>query len=242
MATDKWLALNKSLELSKNIIFSYSDEKANDEVINYSITSNETKLIFDNVDYDLDLNEFELPEQMTKLINPIIPGVNVRKGKLRIFSTQFGTQFSKAPLMLIDGIPYFNIDSLLSIDPVRFNRVQVITTINKLAPFGNLGSSGVLAFYTREGYELIDEYPYLLNLNGYRNYKLHDKYKAIVKDSIRPYLPSSYIYNIYHADDLSTKISLVFKAPDITTTLNVKLLLITETGVSIINKTLHVEK
>jgi type I restriction enzyme R subunit len=44
------------------------------------------------------------------------------------------------------------------------------------------------------------------------------------------------------AYDLFTKISLVFKAPDITTTLNVKLLLITETGVSIINKTLHVEK
>lgn len=242
MATDKWLTLNRSLELSKNIKFSYSDKNVSEEVINHSIISDKTILLFENVDYDIDLNDYELPEQMTKFINPIIPGVNVRKGKLRIFSTEFGKSFSKDPLLLIDGIPYFNIDSLLMIDPVRFNRVQVITTINKLAPFGNLGSSGVLAFYTKEGYELIDEYPSLLNLNGYRNYKLPDKYKSIAKDNTTPYLPSSYVYNIYHKDELSTKISLVFKAPDITTTLNVKLLLITEAGVSIINKTVHVEK
>ena len=242
ISPNSWLALNKSLELSKNIRASYGDEMANDEVINHTVNSNEIKLIFENVDYDLDLNDFELPEQMTKLINPIIPGVNVRKGKLRIFSTEFGKSFSKAPLLLIDGIPYFNIDSLLSIDPVRFNRVQVINTINKLAPFGNLGSSGVLAFYTREGYEIIDEYPTLLKSNGYRNYKLPDNYESITKDNITPYMPSSYVYNIYDEDDLSTKISLVFKAPDVTTTLNVKLLLMTATGVSIINKTVHVEK
>lgn len=242
ITTSTWLALNKSLELSKNISGSYSDEIINDEVINHSISSNETKIIFDNVDYDLDLNEFELPEQMIKLINPIIPGVNVRNGRLRIFSTQFNKSFSNAPLLLIDGIPYFNIDSLLSIDPVRFSRVQVITTINKLAPFGNLGSSGVLAFYTKDGFELIDEYPLLLNLNGYRNYKLPDKYESIAVDSLTPYLPSSYVYNIYQENDLSTKILVHFKAPDITTTLNVKLLLMTEAGVSIINKTVRVEK
>ena len=111
-----------------------------------------------------------------------------------------------------------------------------------MAPFGNLGSSGVLAFYTREGYEIIDEYPSLLNLNGYRNYKLADKYKSLTKNSTTPYLPSSYVHNIYHEDDLSTEVLITFKAPDITTTLNVKLLLITETGVSIINKTVQVEK
>ena len=236
------MAINRSLELSKNIKNSYGDEKAHDEVLDATIATKETKLIFNNVDYDIDLNEYDLPEQMTKFINPIVPGVNVRKGKLRIFSTEYGKQFSRTPLILIDGIPYFNIDSLLSIDPVRFERVQVITTINKLSPFGNLGSYGVLAFYTRKGYEIIDDHPSLLNLNGYRDYKLPAIHKSMVEDATTPFMPSCYVYNLYQANELSSNITLVFKAPDITTTLNVKLLLITETGVSIINKTVQVEK
>jgi hypothetical protein len=242
IVNSSWGALSQSLALIQNIKKSYEETK-DISVMNLVSAKDKTKkLTFSNVDYDLSLNEYELPEQMEKLINPVIPGVNVRRGKLRIFSTELGRQFKRTPLLLIDGVPYFDIDSLLSIDPVRFERVQVITTLNKLAPFGKIGSAGIISFYTRKGFTIVDNFPTLLNISGYRRYNVPDKNIPKARGLLTPHILSSYVYNIFQPHELASAMSVTFTAPDVTTNLNVELTLITKNGVLTINKIISVEK
>ena len=241
ISENKLHLLSRNLNIKKNIKLTYTGDSQEGDRSTYK--ANQTSAgIFSNADYDLDLETFELPQEMKKMINAIIPGINVRRGKLRVFSAQYGRQFNNEPLVLIDGVPFFDIDSLLSIDPVRFKRVQLISTINKLIPYGNIGNSGIIAFYTIDGYEIQDNYAHKLYATGYR--ELGDSKEVFTpKNSPRtPYLEGNYLYKIYNKNELDNTLNISFKTPDIQTTLLITLKYTNTKGEKTISKVVYVKK
>ena len=198
--------------------------------------------MFAYTDKDLDLLSYDMPQDMKKMINGMIPGISVRKSKIRVFSAQYRRQFDDEPLMLIDGIPFFNIDSLLKIDPVRFKRVQVLATINNLAPYGNLGSSGIIAFYTADGYKIMDSYATKIRLRGYRNNGHQFKELRPVRTRRVPYLASNYLYKIHSVDAGKDLVNLTIDVPDFRTELNISVLVLSDNEQRRITKKVYVDK
>ena len=84
----------------------------------------------------------------------------------------------------------------MRIDPVRFRRVQVISSINRLIPYGNIGSNGIVALYTVDGFDIQDSYSYKLSLNGYKDFSLVEGSLNYESDSRTPNLNGSYLFEV----------------------------------------------
>jgi len=63
------------------------------------------------------------------------------------------------PLILVDGVPFPDAQSISALDPSIIDRVEVIT---RAAPqYGSRGSNGVIAIYTKSGFTAGSERNYL---------------------------------------------------------------------------------
>jgi hypothetical protein len=66
---------------------------------------------------------------------------------------------STEPLILVDGVPFPDAQSISALDPSRVERVEVVT---RAAPqYGSRGSNGVIAIYLKSGYTVNSEKNYL---------------------------------------------------------------------------------
>lgn len=54
------------------------------------------------------------------------------------------------PLILVDGVPFPDANSLISIDPSMVERIEVVTSASP--QFGSRGSNGIIAIYLKTGY------------------------------------------------------------------------------------------
>jgi hypothetical protein len=65
-----------------------------------------------------------------------------------VLNAPFQTFFSDAPVVLLDGVPVFDIDKLMSLDPLRIMKIEVMARKYYLGPFA---WNGVVSFVSYDG-------------------------------------------------------------------------------------------
>ena len=98
---------------------------------------------------------------MEEVLREYILSVNVRKRNGKFFlpvyndGEQFNALFDKDPLILLDGVPVFDIDKFMRYDPLKIRQMEVVT---RRYFYGNMSFDGIVNLVTYngdlEGYEL----------------------------------------------------------------------------------------
>ena len=89
---------------------------------------------------------------MEEVMKEFVAEVKVRKQRnkfqFRVVHTAFKDLFESDPLVLIDGLPVYDIDRLMALDPLRIKKIDVITHRHYLGP---QVSEGIVSFKTYQG-------------------------------------------------------------------------------------------
>jgi len=89
---------------------------------------------------------------MEEVLREYIPGVIVsranRKFKLTAFDIQNKRLFKDSPLLLLDGVPVQDADRIMSYDPLKVRKIEVVT---RRYYYGPLVLDGIVNFITYKG-------------------------------------------------------------------------------------------
>lgn len=96
---------------------------------------------------------------MEEVIREYVYGVYPRKQggefSYRVLDFPRNIVMTQAPLVLVDGVPIFNIDKLMELDPLLFQKIEVV---KRRYGYGALLANGIVSFYTYKndlgGYDL----------------------------------------------------------------------------------------
>ncbi len=123
---------------------------------------------------------------MEEVMREYIAGVNVRKNKdgfhFMVIDIEKNIVYEDNPLMLLDGVPVFDADEIIALDPLKIQRIQ---TVNQRFGKGAIDCQGIVNYTTYKG-----------NLNGYTLHPgtLTFRYDGVQIPMLSPeinYLPSN---------------------------------------------------
>ncbi|PTX21042.1 MG2 domain-containing protein [Pontibacter mucosus] len=98
------------------------------------------------------LDDYKRFRVMEEVMREYVPGVMVRRqgGKFRfmVMNRPYRTVFQNNPMVLLDGVPVFDIDRIMAFDPLQVQRLDVVTS-----RFLNRGQvhEGVVSYTTYKG-------------------------------------------------------------------------------------------
>lgn len=112
----------------------------------------DTLPLFIQPDASYPLDDYTRFRTLEEVFREYVPEVAVSKTgsgyRLRVETGKYLPFFRDAPLMLVDGVPYFNEDTVLSLDPIKIKRLDVITERYYSGP---LFFDGVMSLTTYQG-------------------------------------------------------------------------------------------
>lgn len=116
------------------------------------LTENDTLPFFGHGDNTYYLDEYTRFPVMEEVMREYVPGVLVRKRKdgfyFIVLDNVRKTVFRENPLILLDGIPLFDTDHIMTFDPRKVKRLDVI---NRRYYLGPLMFHGVVSYATYNG-------------------------------------------------------------------------------------------
>jgi hypothetical protein len=121
----------------------------------------EIYLPFDNIYYPADYLALpNLEEFLIEIVDPIKFKRKKGKSSIAIRNTEIKNNvfvYNEAPLIVIDGFIYDNLDEVLSIDPSQIEKLTLSWKANTLSKVSlvKLADNGVLAIYTKNGIQSI---------------------------------------------------------------------------------------
>lgn len=248
-----WKSLLHSAILKNNIKNVYGNSVVEKDTLLPVNNEKSLKSIFKSVDHDMNLNDYVILENMTKFINEVVPGINIRKNSFRAFSKELKRTMEGTPLIFLDGVLFSDQETLLQQDPIRFERIQVITSISKMQSLG-IGGSGMIAFYTRDGYNIENSTSHVVKIEGFHensttndlressNISHPEGSESGTSDRRTPHLPDNFIFSINKNPNDLANMNFSFLAPDIVTKLCVNVDLVRGNEVITISKLIQVEK
>ncbi|MEO5978535.1 MAG: hypothetical protein ABIS36_02950 [Chryseolinea sp.] len=151
----KPLILPPSLEptlTSRNISMQVQDIFYQDRGAASRNSSIDTTAFYGKADETYYLDDYTRFPVMEEIMREYVPGVLVRKRKdgFHFFNVDINhkSQFDEDPFILLDGIPIFDADKIMSFDPLKVKKLEVITRRYYL---GALSLPGVVSFTTYRG-------------------------------------------------------------------------------------------
>ncbi|MFY0628096.1 MAG: hypothetical protein JXR07_17490 [Reichenbachiella sp.] len=104
-------------------------------------------------DLHLDLDDFNMFDNMNSIIKEIVNNVSIRKKKnveyIRVFNPEIRHTFSRSPLFIIDGYPTFDNDIFLALKPKDLQYIDVVSSRSLLWKYGSTGSNGVIVIRSK---------------------------------------------------------------------------------------------
>jgi outer membrane receptor protein involved in Fe transport len=135
-------------------------------------------------------------------------------------------------LILVDGVPFPDANSLFSIDPSMVDRIEVVTSASP--QFGSRGTNGVISIFMKTGYSAQGEVQ-----KNYISYKIpgYSRSKAFVspdysasKESQNPDFRTTIFWKPNLLTDETGKTSVQFYAADLVTRYRIVVEGVTESG------------
>ncbi len=136
----------------------------------YAGVPTDTVPFYGTADLNYDLDDFVRFVTMDEVIREFVDNVRIRlksgHSYFRVRNALFNLFFDDDPLLLIDGIPVFNADKLVAIDPAKIEKIEVVSHRYVLGPSI---TDGVVTFRSYDGefagYEL-DPNAVVIQYNG----------------------------------------------------------------------------
>ena len=98
------------------------------------------------------LDEYTRFTTMEEVLREYVTEVQVRKSRenfhLHILNTPYNTYFENNPLVLLDGVPVFDMNKIIAFDPLRIKKLEVMS---RKVYQGDTSYSGILSFSTYQG-------------------------------------------------------------------------------------------
>jgi hypothetical protein len=136
--------LNRSISSQSQTIFDKS-------TIN-EVPQMDTTAFFGNPSTTYYLDAYTRFTSMEELTKEYVKEIKLKeKGKdfsIVLWNSRFQLFNEGAPLLLMDGVPIFNINNLLAFDPLKISKIDIITETNLT---GNLFSNGIVSYSTYNG-------------------------------------------------------------------------------------------
>jgi hypothetical protein len=95
------------------------------------------------------LDDYTRFNSMEEVVREYVTGLTVRKHQgrfyFRIMNDALKIFFDQDPLIVLDGVPIFDADEVMAIDPLRIKKIEIV---NKKYFLGSLVASGIFALYS----------------------------------------------------------------------------------------------
>jgi hypothetical protein len=112
----------------------------------------DTLPFFGKADKDYLLDDYIRFPTMEEVLREFVLEVKVRKQKdifrIEVLNVPYNVFFNNEPLVLLDGVPVFDPNLLMSIDPLKIRNIQVVS---KKYYFGSNVLSGIVSFTSYDG-------------------------------------------------------------------------------------------
>jgi len=122
-----------------------------------TITEIDSSAFYISPDASYILDDYTRFIVMEEVMREYIAGVNVRKNKdgfhFMVIDIEKNIVYEENPLMLLDGVPVFDADEIIALDPLKIQRIQ---TVNRRFGRGVIDCQGIVNYTTYKG-----------NLTGY---------------------------------------------------------------------------
>src|SRR5437763_8659080 len=103
-------------------------------------------------DKEYDRDDYTRFHSLEEVIREYVVRVHVRKERsdylLEVDNIPYQDRFHEPPLVLLDGVPIFDVNKLMKIDPLMIKKIQVV---GRKYYYGHLVNSGILSLSTYEG-------------------------------------------------------------------------------------------
>ncbi|QMU27970.1 hypothetical protein [Adhaeribacter radiodurans] len=100
-----------------------------------------------------DLQSYEKFSTVTEIFRELIPAIEIIKRKdgvhARLYARLLKRFYTHYPLFLVDGIPSYDIETILNLPANQLVKIDVFNTTTALAPFDVISTGGVIALYTK---------------------------------------------------------------------------------------------
>ncbi|WP_266363994.1 hypothetical protein [Tellurirhabdus rosea] len=107
---------------------------------------------FGTADERYRLDDYTRFTTMEDVFREYVPGIQARKRRegyrLQVLNLPYKMFFETTPLVLVDGVPTFDMDKLMAVSPLKMQRLEVVTRQYFLGP---LVFSGIANFSTYKG-------------------------------------------------------------------------------------------
>jgi hypothetical protein len=112
----------------------------------------DTTAFYGSGDLNFNLDDYVRFVTMDEVVRENVQDVRIRrqagKAVFRVRNALFNLYFDDDPLLLIDGVPVFNADKLVELDPLRVQKIEVVSHRYFLGP---LIEDGIVSFRSYDG-------------------------------------------------------------------------------------------
>ncbi|HYE56633.1 MAG TPA: hypothetical protein VD996_17415, partial [Chitinophagaceae bacterium] len=112
----------------------------------------DTTLFYGKPDKRYYLDDYTRFPTMEEVMREYVSEVRVRKERAgfhyEVMNIPAKLFFNEAPLVLLDGVPVFNVDKIIAFDPLKVKQIDVI---GRKYFWGNLVTNGIVSYSTYEG-------------------------------------------------------------------------------------------
>jgi len=143
--------VSKSL-VNRSVAMQVQDVYYGDSSIKYTLKAIDSTAFYGKPDEIYYLDDYTRFPVMEEVMREYVPGVMVRKRKdgfhFLVLDNVRKTIFQQNPMVMIDGVPVFDIDKIMAFDPLRVKKLEVFTRGYSLGP---LVFSGIVSYSTYTG-------------------------------------------------------------------------------------------
>ncbi|MBC6609903.1 hypothetical protein H8B15_03150 [Hymenobacter sp. BT507] len=120
--------------------------------IHYRWPEIDSTAFYGKPDHSYQLDKYVRFKTMEEVMREYIRGVQVRnrKGKFRymLYNHVDNTLFKENPLVIVDGVPMFDLNAVIAIDPLKIKQIDVVTARYFQ---GNTAYNGIVSYSTYQG-------------------------------------------------------------------------------------------
>ncbi len=113
---------------------------------------NDSLAFFGKPDKRYMLDDYTRFPTIEEVLIEYVPEINIKKTRghysLQVLNTPYKTFFDQQPVVLIDGVPVFNLDAFMAIDPLKIKKLEVMA---RRYYYGTMTWDGVVSFSSYDG-------------------------------------------------------------------------------------------
>lgn len=151
-ATPLRVAPSLSESLRKAVLYQRTGQRTPDKDRFYFPDAVDSLPFFGQAEKTYLLDDYTRFRTMDEIFREYIPEVQVKRAKgsyeLRVDHAPLPEFFTTDPLMLLDGVPYFNTDEVMNFDPLKIRRIDIV---NRHFYQGSLDYSGIISMTSYDG-------------------------------------------------------------------------------------------